>query len=82
MISTRRESRCTVYRELGPIDEEEIGILQNVAAVIMKFRLTMICWLSRRFASTVSGGGLELRRDQRKRALAGRAAEIKGVRTR
>jgi len=36
---------------------------------------------SRRFASTVSGAGRELRRDQRKRALAGRAAEIKRVRT-
>jgi len=39
----------------------------------------MICWLSRRFASTVSGAGLEFRYDQRKRALVGRAAEIKLV---
>jgi len=35
---------------------------------------------SRRFASTVSGAGLSLRLDLRKRALAGRAVEIKLVR--
>ena len=34
---------------------------------------------SRRHASTVSGAGWELGRDQRKRVLAGRAAEISGV---
>jgi len=34
---------------------------------------------TRRFASNVSGVGSELRRDQGKRALAGRAAEISGV---
>jgi len=36
---------------------------------------------SRRSASAVSGAGCGYRRDQRKRELAGRAAEIKLVRT-